>query len=76
MSGSLPTGTDPSRLVLAYEPIWAIGTGVTPTPDDIREMHAFMRGEITRLMPDGGASIRLLYGGSVKPSNARDADGG
>ena len=72
MSGSLPTGTDAGRLVLAYEPIWAIGTGVTPTADDIREMHAFMREEISRLMPEGGAGIRLLYGGSVKPSNARD----
>ena len=72
MSGSLPTGTDARRLVLAYEPIWAIGTGVTPTADDIRAMHAFMREEISRLMPEDGAGIRLLYGGSVKPSNARE----
>ena len=72
ISGSLPTATDAARLVLAYEPIWAIGTGVTPTPDDIREMHAFMREELSRLIPAGGDSIRLLYGGSVKPSNARD----
>ena len=72
ISGSLPTGTDAARLVLAYEPIWAIGTGVTPTADDIREMHAFMRSEVSRQMPDGGEGIRLLYGGSVKPGNARD----
>ncbi len=72
MSGSLPTDIDAARLVLAYEPIWAIGTGVTPTADDIREMHAFMREEVSRLLPIGGAGIRLLYGGSVKPGNARD----
>lgn len=72
ISGSLPTDIDAARLVLAYEPIWAIGTGVTPTADDIREMHAFMRKEAAHVLPRGGQEIRLLYGGSVKPSNARD----
>lgn len=72
IAGSLPTDIDAGRLVLAYEPIWAIGTGVTPTAADVREMHAFMRAEACRLLPEGGAGIRLLYGGSVKPSNARE----
>ena len=70
LQGSLPTELDPRQLVVAYEPIWAIGTGVTPSCEDIAEMHAFMRKEVVALMPDGGDTIRLLYGGSVKPSNA------
>ncbi len=68
--GSLPTDTDVRRLVVAYEPIWAIGTGVTPTAQDIAEMHRFIREETGRLFPGSGEAIRLLYGGSVKPSNA------
>lgn len=72
LQGSLPTGIDARQLVVAYEPIWAIGTGVTPTPEDIAEMHSFMREEVIGLIPDGGETIRLLYGGSVKPSNAAD----
>ena len=72
MQGSLPTALDASKLVIAYEPIWAIGTGVTPTSVDIAAMHNFIREEVTRLVPGGGATVRLLYGGSVKPSNAHD----
>ena len=72
LSGSLPTDIDTSRLVLAYEPIWAIGTGVTPSAEDVRAMHAFMRAEIERTMPKRAAAIRLLYGGSVKPQNAAE----
>jgi len=72
LQGSLPTDIDARQLVVAYEPIWAIGTGVTPSCDDIAEMHAFMRAEIMALIPHGGDTIRLLYGGSVKPSNAAD----
>lgn len=60
------------RVVVAYEPIWAIGTGVTPSCADIAEMHAFMRKEVMALIPEGGDTIRLLYGGSVKPSNAAE----
>ena len=61
LKGSLPETRD--EFVIAYEPVWAIGTGLTPTNDDIAEVHAFIRG----LAPDG---VRILYGGSVKPSNA------
>ncbi len=70
LQGSLPTDIDARQLVVAYEPMWAIGTGVTPSAEDIAEMHAFMRREVIALIPDGGDTIRLLYGGSVKPSNA------
>ena len=72
LQGSLPTDIDARQLVVAYEPIWAIGTGVTPSCDDIAEMHAFMRREVVALIPDGGDTIRLLYGGSVKPGNAAE----
>ena len=70
--GSLPTAVNAAMLVVAYEPIWAIGTGVTPTSVDIAAMHNFIREEVIRLVPEGGAGVRLLYGGSVKPSNAAD----
>ena len=59
-------------LVIAYEPIWAIGTGLTPTAADVAEVHAFLRQEALRLAGPAGAGIRLLYGGSVKPSNAAE----
>ena len=72
LGGSLPFECDASRLSIAYEPIWAIGTGVTPTAADIGEMHEFMRREVSKLLPNGGASVRLLYGGSVKPGNAAE----
>jgi triosephosphate isomerase len=70
--GSMPANPDPSRLIVAYEPVWAIGTGVTPTSADVAAMHRFIRGEVERLVPTGGAAIRLLYGGSVRPRNAAD----
>jgi triosephosphate isomerase len=59
--------------VIAYEPVWAIGTGVTPTPADVAELHGFIRAELGRLQGEGQASgVRILYGGSVKPANARE----
>ena len=61
LNGSLPQ--TPEEFVVAYEPVWAIGTGLTPTTDDIVEMHQFIRS----MVPDG---VRILYGGSVKPTNA------
>jgi triosephosphate isomerase len=72
---SWPAGATPENLVIAYEPIWAIGTGLTPTAADVAEVHAFLRKEALRLAGPAGAGIRLLYGGSVKPSNAAELMG-
>ena len=61
------------KLTIAYEPIWAIGTGKTATTDDIEEMHAAIRALLMDLFgEEQGAKIRILYGGSVKPSNAAE----
>jgi triosephosphate isomerase len=59
----------PEALVIAYEPVWAIGTGLTATPDQAQEVHAFIRQELARLLGDGGP-YRIQYGGSVTPDNA------
>jgi triosephosphate isomerase len=72
MSESWPAGSTAATLVIAYEPIWAIGTGLTPTAADVAEVHAFLRKEAVRLGGAEGAGVRLLYGGSVKPSNAAE----
>ena len=56
--------------VVAYEPVWAIGTGRTPTEDEVAAMHAFIRAELLRELGPHGADLRILYGGSVKPENA------
>lgn len=72
LAGSVPEGADGARLVVAYEPVWAIGTGLTPTVDDVAEMHAYMRRELQGRFGPSAASIRLLYGGSVKPANAAE----
>ena len=70
-------------VVIAYEPIWAIGTGETASPDQAQEMHAFIRSELAKLYNEETAlAIRILYGGSMKPGNAEellsqtDVDGG
>jgi triosephosphate isomerase len=68
LAGSLPENGD--GIVVAYEPVWAIGTGLTPTPDDVRETHAFIRSQLTARFAEIGHDVRILYGGSVKPSNA------
>ncbi len=71
LRGSVPDGAAAANTVIAYEPVWAIGTGLTPTPADVAEVHGFIRSELTGLCGEGQASgMRLLYGGSVKPSNA------
>jgi triosephosphate isomerase len=71
LDGSLPDGAAGDRLVIAYEPVWAIGTGLTPTPDDVAEVHGFIRRRLAERYGVATAdAIRLLYGGSVKPSNA------
>ncbi|HUO55133.1 MAG TPA: triose-phosphate isomerase, partial [Rhodoblastus sp.] len=72
LAGSLPAGVDAARLVVAYEPVWAIGTGLTPTPADVAEVHAFIRHELVDLLPVEGDGVRILYGGSVKPANAAE----
>lgn len=71
LADSLPGGSDSARLVVAYEPVWAIGTGRTPTLDDIVTVHGAIRGALTGRLADG-AGVRILYGGSVKPGNARE----
>ncbi len=58
--------------MIAYEPVWAIGSGITPTPADIAEVHGFIRGELGRLLEAQGRDVRILYGGSVKPANASE----
>jgi triosephosphate isomerase len=70
IEGSLPRESRTADTVIAYEPVWAIGSGVTPTPADIAEVHAFIRGELGRLLKAQGRDMRILYGGSVKPANA------
>ena len=73
LAGSLPPEADPAGLVIAYEPVWAIGTGRTPSLAEIGEMHDFLRARlIERFGAEPGAAIRLLYGGSVKPGNAKE----
>jgi triosephosphate isomerase (TIM) len=67
LAGSLPK---PFAGVVAYEPVWAIGTGKTATDRDVAIMHAFIRDELVRQFGDAGHTIRILYGGSVKPANA------
>jgi triosephosphate isomerase (TIM) len=69
LEGSLPTAPRGDDLVVAYEPVWAIGTGLTPTPADVAEMHGFLRERLRGRLPESG-DVRLLYGGSVKPDNA------
>jgi len=59
-------------LVIAYEPVWAIGTGWTPTPQDVAAVHEFIRHRLCNVLGEEGNGIRILYGGSVKPSNARE----
>jgi triosephosphate isomerase len=70
LDGSLPDGCSPANLVIAYEPVWAIGTGLTPTPADIAEVHGFIRKRLTARFDGEGARVRVVYGGSVKPANA------
>jgi triosephosphate isomerase len=70
LDGSLPDGASPASLIVAYEPVWAIGSGVTPTPVDVAQVHQFIREQLSERYGAAGQGIRILYGGSVKPSNA------
>jgi triosephosphate isomerase len=72
LAGSLPDSAGPENTVVAYEPVWAIGTGLTPTPADIAEVHGFIRQRLTERFGAAGQGMRILYGGSVNPSNARE----
>jgi triosephosphate isomerase len=70
IEASLPDGASAADVVVAYEPVWAIGTGLTPTPADVAEMHAFLRAKLAARFGTAGEEMRILYGGSVKPANA------
>lgn len=76
LKGSLGDEFTAKNTVIAYEPVWAIGTGRTPTPEDVAKVHAAIRKRLmTRFGDEGGAAFRILYGGSVKPSNAAELMG-
>ena len=72
LDGSLPDGASGTDLVVAYEPVWAIGTGLTPTLADVSEAHGFIRKRLAARYGAAGAAVRILYGGSVKAANAEE----
>ena|SRR6478609_9700043 len=72
LTGSLPDAARADNLVVAYEPVWAIGTGLTPTVGDVEQIHGLIREHLSSRFSGEGARIRILYGGSVKPSNASE----
>jgi triosephosphate isomerase len=72
LDGSVPPAGTGQTLVVAYEPVWAIGTGRTPTVDDVAEMHAAIRARLAAILGAEAEAVRILYGGSVKSSNARE----
>ncbi|MBL4747853.1 MAG: triose-phosphate isomerase [Magnetovibrio sp.] len=83
IAGSVPDGSTAENTVIAYEPVWAIGTGRTPTSQEVQDVHAFIRGELAKKIGDNeAAKTRILYGGSMNPKNAKellalpDVDGG
>lgn len=81
LQGSIPSAATSEQLVVAYEPVWAIGTGRTPTVADVEAMHGAIRAKLKVLLGGEAEGVRILYGGSVKPSNAaelmavKDVDG-
>ncbi len=72
LAGSVPDEGADDEFVVAYEPVWAIGTGLTPTSDDIARMHKGLRDQLVSRFGERGAAIRILYGGSLKPANAAE----
>ncbi|MBO6511254.1 MAG: triose-phosphate isomerase [Roseibium sp.] len=72
LGASVPDGATAENTVIAYEPVWAIGTGLTPTAADVEEMHNAMRDNLSKRLGAEGEGMRLLYGGSVKPANASE----
>lgn len=72
LDGSIPVDAESARMIIAYEPVWAIGTGRTPSVAEVAEMHAAIRARLIALLGEAGKSVRILYGGSVKPGNAAE----
>lgn len=72
LAASIPDEAANDEVVVAYEPVWAIGTGLTPTSADIAQMHKSLRDQLVKRFGDKGATIKLLYGGSLKPGNAKE----
>ncbi len=72
LAGSIPHAAEQHEVIVAYEPIWAIGTGRTPSNEDIAQMHATIRRQLVDRFGERGAGMRILYGGSLKPQNARE----
>jgi triosephosphate isomerase len=72
LAGSVPDDATSETVVIAYEPVWAIGTGLTATPDDVKDVHSFIRQELVLRFGAEGYRFRILYGGSVKPANAAE----
>lgn len=70
LAGSVPANATAQNTVVAYEPVWAIGTGLTPTPADVEQAHGHIRAQLNDRIGGEAAKLRLLYGGSVKPANA------
>ncbi len=82
VAGSMPDGATAANTVIAYEPVWAIGTGRTASPQEAQDVHGFIRQQLTDRFPEQAGGMRILYGGSMKPGNAAqlmalaDIDGG
>jgi triosephosphate isomerase len=72
LAGSLPDGASPESVAVAYEPVWAIGSGLTPSVADVAQVHGFIRQELATRYGGAAPAIRILYGGSVKPANAAE----
>lgn len=72
LSASVPENANANNAIIAYEPVWAIGTGLTPTADDVAEIHLAIRNALIKRFGNDGAAFKVLYGGSVKPANASE----
>ncbi len=72
LTNSVPQGATAANTVIAYEPVWAIGTGLTPTITEVAEVHGAIRAALAKRFGAEGEAMRILYGGSVKPSNAKE----
>lgn len=72
LANSVPQGASDQNTIIAYEPVWAIGTGKTPSPDDVKEIHRFIRETLIERFGGYGERMAILYGGSVKPDNAAE----